>query len=202
MSYSKSDQVFPRKQDKITDAELAQLVATALRQDYGDLPSAVKQIGLQTGANLRAIRNWYEGRHAPSSIHLLRLAKSSPQILQLVLIQVGGDDLIDAFGLLMGNRASSVKTVTSSNDSEIYGEKNCTINGSLNPEIAEKLNRRQLWFLEQLKSVKRVKTDDICLRWGVSARTAKSDLAEMTALQLIQFKGPKKTGSYILLRSS
>lgn len=99
------------------------MVASALRHDYGDLPSAVKQIGLQTGANLRAIRNWYEGRHAPSSIHLLRLARSSPQILQLVLEQVGGAELADAFSLLGSGLGSRENSQTPANQDQIYSEK-------------------------------------------------------------------------------
>jgi hypothetical protein len=61
MSQSKKDQLFPIKPKAISDDELAQIVASALRQDFGDTPSAVKRIGQLTNANLRAIKNWYRG---------------------------------------------------------------------------------------------------------------------------------------------
>jgi len=199
LSYPKRDRVFPVKKTLMTEVELARLVASALRHDYGDLPSAVKQIGLQTGANLRAIRNWYEGRHAPSSIHLLRLARSSPQILQLVLEQVGGAELADAFSLLGSSLGSRENSQIPANQDQTYSEKNCTINDDVKQETIESLNRRQRWFIAQLQAGRLIKTNDICVRWKVSARTAKTDLARMVLLKLICFKGPKKTGAYILL---
>lgn len=175
-------------------------MASALRHDYGDLPSAVKQIGIQTGESLRAIRNWYEGRHAPSSVHLLRLARSSPRILQLVLEQIGGTELADAFDLLGSGLESRRDSQIPIHQGQIYSEKNCTINDAEKQEAIESLNHRQRWFIVQLQTAERsFKANDICVRWKVSARTAKSDLARMVQLKLICFKGPKKTGSYILL---
>lgn len=195
MSYPKKDRVFPVKPVRMTEAELADLVASALRHDYGDLPSAVKQIGLQTGANLRAIRNWYEGRHAPSSIHLLRLAKSSPRILQLVLRQIGGEELADAFMLLSAGKGSSAKTPSQPKPEEVYGEKNYTIDS----EILENLSKRQRWFVTQLEVGKRVRPKDICDRWGVSLRTAKADVSQVTKAGIVGFRGTKRAGSYVLM---
>ncbi len=175
-------------------------MASALRYDYGDLPSAVKQIGIQTGESLRAIRNWYEGRHAPSSVHLLRLARSSPRILQLVLEQIGGAELAEAFSLLENSLVSREDSQIPVHQGQIYSEKNCTINDAEKREAIESLNHRQRWFIEQLQTAGRsVRTNEICLRWKVSIRTAKSDIARMALLKLICFKGSKKTGSYILL---
>lgn len=195
MSYPKKDRVFPVKPVRMTEAELADLVASALRHDYGDLPSAVKQIGLQTGANLRAIRNWYEGRHAPSSIHLLRLAKSSPQILQLVLRLIGGEELADAFSLLTVSGGSNAKASPKPNMEETYGEKNCTIDS----EILENLNRRQRWFIDQLQAGRAVRPRDLCTRWQVSLRTAKADVAQMNKAGLVAYYGSKRAGAYALL---
>lgn len=175
-------------------------MTSALRHDYGDLPSAVKQIGIQTGESLRAIRNWYEGRHAPSSVHLLRLARSSPRILQLVLEQIGGTELAEAFGLLESTLGSREDSQSPIQQGQIYSEKNCTINDVEKQEAIESLNHRQRWFIVKLQTMERpVRTNDICIRWKVSARTAKSDIAKMVLLKLMCFKGSKKTGSYILL---
>jgi hypothetical protein len=61
MSQSKKDRLFPVKPQAISDDELAKIVASALRHDFGDSTSAIKRIGQLTNANLRAIKNWYRG---------------------------------------------------------------------------------------------------------------------------------------------
>ena len=45
MSQPKKDKLFPIKLRAISDDELAKIVASALRQDFGEMTSAVKQIG-------------------------------------------------------------------------------------------------------------------------------------------------------------
>jgi len=107
MSQCKKDQLFPVELRTVSDSELAKFVAVALRQDFGGMTSVVKQIGKLTDANLRTIKNWYEARNAPSSGHLLLLARASPSILKFVLMQVGGKDLWDSFRLF-----SNLPTVT------------------------------------------------------------------------------------------
>lgn len=188
MSRPKKDRLFPTNSTRVTDAELAELVAAALRQDYEDLPSAVKQIGLRTGANLRAIKNWYEARHAPSSSHLLTLARSSPGILKLVLEQVGGSDLFDAFQLLGGQSS---------------GQKIRPPYVPINVPIKTTqpiLNERQSWFLGVLESEMQIRITDIVARYGVSLKTAKRDVAWLKSCNLILFIGARKTGRYQLAK--
>jgi hypothetical protein len=186
MSRSKKDRLFPINSSRITDTALAELVAAALRQDYGDLPSAVKQIGLRTGANLRAIKNWYEARHAPSSGHLLTLARSSPSLLKLVLKQVGGDDLFDAFQLLGGHGPTRQMQPD-----------HVPINVPINS--GDSLNERQNWFLEELKDGSKRMARDIAGRWNVALKTAQRDIANLKGRNLIIYKGSKKSGRYILI---
>lgn len=198
MSVPKKDRVFPAKSVGISDTELAKLVAAGLRKDYGDLPSAIKEIGLKTGANLRAIKNWYQGRNAPSSSHLLTLARSSPSILQIVLEQVGGADLRDAFMLLeMGhNKGMDAKTILKT-ASEIT-ENSFRIHVDISPAMAGKLNERQLWFLGILQQGQKLKTADIAAQWGVTDRSARGDVAALTELGLIRLAGSRKAGWYVL----
>ncbi len=190
MSRSKKDRLFPGGANRITDLELAELVAAALRQDYGDLPSAVKQIGRRTGANLRAIKNWYEARHAPSSSHLLTLARSSPGILKLVLEQVGGSDLFDAFQLLGGQSAA-----------QKIRPPHVPINVPIKTSLPI-LNERQSWFLEALENEIQVRITDIAARYGVSLKTAKRDVAWLKSCNLILFIGARKTGRYQLAKKA
>ena len=200
MSVLKKDQVFPIKTTAISDAELATIVADALRHDFGDTPSAIKQIGRLTNANLRAIKNWYGARNTPSSGHLLLLARSSPSILEFILKQVGGDDLLDAFHLLGNKSKEEMMSLKSANEHKIYSIKSDTINLSLPPRIAQRLNARQLWFLTQLQNNAGGKAEDISTQWGVSVASAKRDIAEVTRLKLIRFEGARKTGRYILIK--
>lgn len=188
MSSAKKDRVFPTPVLKLVDDEFAQLISEALRKDYADLPSAVKQIGLQTGANLRAIRNWYEGRHAPSSFHLLALAKSSPSILRLVLTQIGGKDLLEAFQILSSNTPEKSAIIT---------DKIVSDDDMGKPELS-KLNRRQLWFYSQVKHGQYVSAQSIAQRWDVDVRTAWRDISRLSNLKLIHFHGSKKNGKYIV----
>lgn len=198
MSVIKKDQVFPIKPRAISDAELAQIVADALRKDFGDTPSAIKHIGRVTNANLRAIKNWYEARNTPSSGHLLLLARSSPSILSFVLQQVGGEDLLGAFQLLKkdnnkpDSRNKNLLTVPK------IAEKNFRIEVNLPHEITGRLNKRQLWFLTLLQQGEKAKTATISTQFSVTDRTARGDVAELVDLRLIKLVSSRKNGWYVL----
>lgn len=196
MSFTKMDQVFPVKPRPISDAEIAQIVAEALRKDFGDTPSAVKHIGRVTNAHLRAIRNWYEARNAPSSGHLLLLAKSSPSILEFLLMQIGGEQLLDAFQRFSRKPSLEPDPPEASQPSKVYSIKNDTINLALPPRITQCLNARQIWFLSQLQNKEKVKAEDIASQWGVSVPSARRDIGVMVRLKLIRFEGARKTGQY------
>lgn len=193
MSVSKKDQVFPIKSVAISDTALAKLIAAGLRTDYGDSTSAIKVIGLKTGASLRAIKNWYSGKNTPSSSHLLTLARSSPSILQIVLEQIGGADLRDAFALININEKKSVFE-----KSRKIAEKNFRIDVEVSARIGKSLNQRQLWFLTCLRQGEQLKSSAIATEWQVTDRSARADIAEMVRLELIRFQGAKKTGFYML----
>lgn len=196
MSYSKMDRLFPLHLTVMTESELAQSIAIALREDYGDFSSAVKVIGRQTGANLRAIKNWFEARHTPTSCHLLALARISPSTLKIVLGQMGGTDLYEAFILLSGTEKKTIQYPKLGLQNQSYSAENCTIAEARAPIIFEDMNRRQIWFLEQLRQNRRVRAADITAHWSVSTRTAKGDVAGVMRLQLIRFVGARKTGWY------
>lgn len=85
------------------------------------------------------------------------------------------------------------------NPDKIYRSENCTINITIDPRIAQKLNQRQLWFLSRLQQNEKVKADDIVAQWGASIGSAKSDISEMIRLRLIRFYGAKKTGFYAVI---
>lgn len=196
MSQSKKDQLFPIKPHAVSDDELAKIVASALRQDFGEMTSAVKQIGKLTNANLRAIKNWYEARNTPSSGHLLLLARSSPSILKFILMQIGGEDLWDAFRLLAGH---SVPVVGEA-DPAIFSDQSATRNVPLNVPL-KSLNERQRWFLLLVRQRQKARAEDISDHFGVAIKTARRDIEGLKGAGRIRFVGAKKTGGYEIIEA-
>ena len=199
MSFSKKDQVFPSKLRRLSEAEFAEIVAYALRHDFGETPSAIKHIGKLTGANLRTIKNWYKAGNMPSSVHLLLLGRSSSTLLKFILEQLGGSDLRDAFELLNGHMAGTKSGLESSLNKGIYSDNFVTINVIVETSNIYDLNQRQLWFLGQLQKDIKLKADDISEIWKVTLRTAKRDVAVLIEKKIICFVGPKKTGCYRII---
>ena len=60
------------------------------------------------------------------------------------------------------------------------------------------INVRQRWFLEQLRSGKRVKAREIAEHFQVAEKTARRDIADLQSKQLVEFVGARKTGVYRL----
>lgn len=88
--------------------EFASTIAAALRQHYGDTHAALKTIAALTGANERAVRNWFEGRNGPSGAHLVALVRHSDAVHDAFLLMAGrghslaAKKLIDARETLVG----------------------------------------------------------------------------------------------------
>ena len=189
MSLTNKDQVFPLKLEAISNVELAKIVARALREDFKNDSAAVKAIGGTTKISLRAIKNWYEGRSAPSAGHFLLLSRRSPTLLKFMIEQIGGGELWDVFQLFLD--------VYDKNDSvikhPIYRDIFVPIN------VPVKLNQRQKYFLILLKSGKKGTAEDIANRWQVTVKTAKRDILKLKDAGRIRFDGARKTGHYKII---
>lgn len=61
-------------------------IAQALRRSFGHSPGAVKTVARLTGGNERAVRNWFEGRNAPSAENLVILMRHSDEVLETVML--------------------------------------------------------------------------------------------------------------------
>lgn len=197
MSGSKKDQVFPSGSATSNERIVAALIATALREEYGALGSAVKRIGRRIGAHPRAIRNWYEGRNAPNSVHLLLLAQSSPRVFAALLELMGRSDLLDAEshdGIMPSNAQKKDQEPA---PTKFYSAESFTINLRIPTEIRCQLNQRQLWFLSSLLQGKNLKATHIVVTWGISMRSARTDIALLLEMKLVAFTGCKKTGKYM-----
>jgi hypothetical protein len=76
-------------------AEFGRAVALAIKADFGLGPSAVKTVAAVTGANERAVKNWFQGRNAPSAYFLSMLTKHSVSVFRLLMVRAGrGDTLV------------------------------------------------------------------------------------------------------------
>lgn len=195
MSRSKKDRNFPGGNGLASDAQLAEIIADALRQDFGDTPSSIKRIGRLTSANLRAIKNWYVGKNAPSSRYLLLLARMSPSILRFILMQVGGEDLWDVFDLFqrqMLKPKALIDDVNLASRTTKDDEKTVT---SRSP------HQRQAWFMEQLFSAHTVTAENLMERWNINLRTARRDISDLVGTGKVVFEGSRKSGRYQLTKS-
>ncbi|HBI19110.1 MULTISPECIES: hypothetical protein [unclassified Brevundimonas] len=74
----------------------AEAIAGALRREFGTVPGAVKQVVRITGANERAVRNWFEARNAPNGENLVILMGRSDEVLEIVLQLAGRQELVTA----------------------------------------------------------------------------------------------------------
>lgn len=199
MSFSKKEQVFRGRSGVIPDTELAQIIADALRNDFGENPSTIKKIGQVTNENLASIKHWYTARHVPSSAHLLVLARSSPSILKFVLEQIGGSDLLDAFGLLSSRNREDSESLKRVPQSRIYADNFVSINVEIPLHLIGKLNGRQLWFLAMLRQGHAPKAEDLAIVCKTDIRTARRDISYLIELNLICFAGARKNGKYKII---
>lgn len=90
MSFQKDDRKL-----RLENAEYVATIAAALHAAFGDSRSAIKTVARATGANERAVRNWFEGKNGPSGHHLVNLVRVSDPVLEAVLVLSGRNGLVD-----------------------------------------------------------------------------------------------------------
>ncbi|MGE4431501.1 MAG: hypothetical protein AB7E05_12245 [Sphingobium sp.] len=104
MSFTKKDRKIQSESGKtfpaITPDSLVQMIAAALRAEFGATPSAVKTVARLTHSNERAVRNWFDGKNGPSSDNLVVLMRHSNIVLKAVLELADRPDLVLAVGIL------------------------------------------------------------------------------------------------------
>lgn len=93
MSFTKKDRnfrvdeenKFPLDPSADTEAAFANIIADALRRDFGNTPAHIKHIARLTGANLRTVGNWLSARNGPSGASLVVLMRHSDEVTKAVL---------------------------------------------------------------------------------------------------------------------
>ena len=71
-------------------------ISQALRRQYGGTPSSVKVVARLTGANERAVKNWFDAKNGPSGENLIILLRHSNEVLEIVLQLADHRELIIA----------------------------------------------------------------------------------------------------------
>ena len=90
----KSGKTFPDNDGPLPGAGgFALAIGDALRRQFGGTAAAVKTVVALTGANARAVRNWFAAVNGPSGENLIDLMRHSDEVLEAVLIMAGRVDL-------------------------------------------------------------------------------------------------------------
>jgi hypothetical protein len=225
--FPKAGKVFPRSGGPTgTHPKYADVVAAALKSKLGNTHQATKTVMKWTGANERTAKHWIRGDVGPNGDHLLDLIRQCPDVLQAILRACGwGDPVLLPVGesemrvtnlgemLATANRSQGLQKVAALN---MYasprqacpesGPKNVPDRGPSDvPDTTTQceaealaLNGRQQWFLLELRQRRYGSLRDICMRFGVSARTAKRDVAGLKVLGLLRFVGTRRNGRFEL----
>lgn len=77
---------FPIGRDILTSTEFAQVIASALKIEFGSARNGAKIIMKWTGASQRTAKNWLDGTHAPSGVHLVLLARQSNAVVKAIML--------------------------------------------------------------------------------------------------------------------
>ena len=97
MSLTKKDRII-RSVSGITvpSGRLADAIASALHREYGATHPAIKTVVELTGANERAVKNWFDAKNAPSGESLVALCRHSDTVLETFLVMAGREEQVKA----------------------------------------------------------------------------------------------------------
>lgn len=97
MSFTKDDRKNQPIYGKSLHAErFSESIARALHREFDQSHSAIKTVVALTGANERAVRNWFEAKNGPNGEFLIALCRHSDQVLETFLLLAGRTDHLRA----------------------------------------------------------------------------------------------------------
>ena len=179
----------------------AETIAQLLEREHGETHRAVKQVMKLTDASERTVKHWLSGQHGPDTVFFLRLVTSSPVIRAFVIgliesSQGAGHDRQGA-DLQAARRPSKTSDTQPPRQGRRQDDRiNDPKTDPINDPITDALNERQRWFLGRVAAGHRCRAADICGHWKVSAKTARRDIAALSAMGLIRFTGARRNGRY------
>jgi len=110
---TKTGKTFPKSSGNIRASEFddfTSAITETLRQAYGENRGAAKSLMRITGAGERTVKNWLEGKNAPSGENLVELIRHSDEVLEAILLITGRHEIL-AMKLLMNVRDDLVQMV-------------------------------------------------------------------------------------------
>lgn len=84
--FSKKGNSFPLARDILTETEFAQVIASALKVEFGSTRNGAKMIMQWTRVSQRTAKNWLSGENAPSGAHLILLARESNPVFKAMML--------------------------------------------------------------------------------------------------------------------
>ena len=108
-----SGKTFPNSSDRIASSDeydFTAVIAETLRDEFGDSGRAVKTVMAYTNAGERTVKNWFQGKNAPSGANLIELVRYSDEVLEAVLVMSGREDILMA-KKLVDVRSTAVEIV-------------------------------------------------------------------------------------------
>jgi hypothetical protein len=97
MSFTKNDRKNRSMHGKTLHAErFADAIARALHREFDHTHAAVKTVVALTGANERAVRNWFDAKNGPNGEFLIALCRHSDQTLETFLLLAGRTEHVKA----------------------------------------------------------------------------------------------------------
>jgi hypothetical protein len=80
----------------IPPKRFADAIATALRRECGGTHAAIKTVVALTGANERAVKNWFDAKNGPSGEYVIALCAHSDDVLETLLLMAGRTEHVKA----------------------------------------------------------------------------------------------------------
>lgn len=97
MSFVKSDRTNRSIPGKTLHSErFSDAIARALHREFDHTHAAVKTVVALTGANERAVRNWFDAKNGPNGEFLIALCRHSDQVLETFLLLAGRTEHVKA----------------------------------------------------------------------------------------------------------
>jgi hypothetical protein len=97
MSLTKNDRTIQPPSGKgFPPASFAEAIGEALHRQYDNTHAGVKTVVTLTGANERAVRNWFDAKNGPNGEFLIALCRHSDEVLDTVLMLAGRGQQVKA----------------------------------------------------------------------------------------------------------
>ena len=94
---TKTGKTFPKSSGNIKASEFddyTSAITKTLRYAYGENRGAAKSLMRITGAGERTVKNWLEGKNAPSGENLIELVRHSDEVLETILLITGRHEIL------------------------------------------------------------------------------------------------------------